>query len=148
MKLIRISETGNLTEEKVVVDDFLRAVIDATVTHYQLVGFVPPWIGYVGVEDEIPVGVCGFKGPPTEGRVEIAYGTAPGHEGQGVATKLASELVTIAQSTNPELTVFAQTLPEMNASTSILNKLGFRMTCSVNHPEDGLVWEWELERPK
>ncbi|MEZ6119002.1 MAG: GNAT family N-acetyltransferase [Pirellulaceae bacterium] len=146
MKLIGIGETGNL--EDVAVDDFLRAVIDATVTHYQLVGFVPPWIGYVGVEDEIPVGVCGFKGPPTDERVEIAYGTAPGHEGQGVATKLASELVKIAQSTNPELTVFAQTLPEMNASTSILKKLGFRMTCSVDHPEDGLVWEWELERPK
>ena len=131
-----------------VVDDFLRAVIDATVTHYQRVGFVPPWIGYVGIDGGGVVGVCGFKGAPKDERVEIAYGTAPGHEGKGIATKLASELVKIAQSTSPELTVFAQTLPEMNASTSILKKLGFRMTCSVDHPEDGLVWEWELERLK
>ena len=71
MRLIRIEETGTLSEQ-VAVDDFLREVIEATASHYQRTGFVPPWIGYVGLVDDFPVGVCGFKGQPINGRVEIA----------------------------------------------------------------------------
>lgn len=143
MKLLEIGETGTLSEQ-VLFDDFLREVVEATVAHYQRIGFVPPWIGYVGLNDGVPVGVCGYKSQPVGGRVEIAYATAPGHEGKGVATALARELVRIAQQEDRSLTVFAQTLPEENASTSILKKLGFRFVRSVDHPEDGLVWEWEL----
>lgn len=143
MRLIEIVENGILSEE-VALNDFLREVIEATVAHYQRTGIVFPWVGYVGLEDDLPVGVCGFKSPPFGGRVEIAYGTAPGHEGKGVATALASELVRIARGEEAGLTVFAQTLPEESASTSILKKLGFRMMRTIDHPDDGLVWEWEL----
>jgi [ribosomal protein S5]-alanine N-acetyltransferase len=143
MKLIEIGETGTLPVE-ITVDDFLREVIEATVAHYRRTGFVPPWIGYIGLKDGVPVGVCGYKSQPVEGRVEIAYGTARGHEGKGVATALAAELVKLARGENAGLTVFAQTLPEENASTTILKKLGFQMVRTVDHPEDGLVWEWEL----
>jgi len=143
MKFIEIGKNGEMPEE-VALNDFLRDVIEAYVAHYRRTGFVSPWIGYVGLEDEVPVGVCGFKGQPHRGRVEIAYGTAPGHEGKGVATALASELVRVAREVDEVLTVFAQTLPEESASTSILQKLGFRMIRTVDHPEDGLVWEWEL----
>jgi RimJ/RimL family protein N-acetyltransferase len=143
IKLSEISENGELPEE-VGLNDFLREVVEATVAHYRRTGFVPPWTGYVGLEDGVPVGVCGYKSQPIDGRVEIAYGTAPGHEGKGVATALAGELVRIARGENASLTVFAQTLPEENASTSILKKLGFQMMRTVDHPEDGLVWEWEL----
>lgn len=143
MRLIEIDENGNLSEE-VTLNDFLRGVIEATVAHYQSTGFVSPWTGYIGLEDDLPVGVCGFKGQPVDGRVEIAYSTAPGHEGKGVATELASELVRIARGEEANLTVFAQTLPEENASTSLLKKLGFRMMRTIDHPDDGLVWEWEL----
>lgn len=143
MRLIEVGETGTLPEE-IIVDDFLREVVEATVAHYRRTGFVPPWIGYVGLEDGLPVGVCGYKSQPVDGRVEIAYGTAPGHEGKGVATALAAELVKLARGDDASLTVFAQTLPEESASTSILKKLGFQMMRTVDHPEDGLVWEWEL----
>lgn len=143
MKLIEIGETGNLPEQ-IAIDDFLREVVEATVSHYQRIGFTSPWIGYVGLEDGLPVEVCGFKSQPVSGRVEIAYGTVPGHEGKGIATTLASELVRIAREEDRSLTVFAQTLPEENASTSLLKKLGFRFTGSVEHPEDGTVWEWEV----
>jgi hypothetical protein len=44
------------------------------------------------------------------------------------------------------VTVAAQTLPEENASTSILKKLKFSFVGSVEHPEDGLVWEWQLSK--
>lgn len=51
----------------------------------------------------------------------------------------------IAQATDKGLTMIAQTLPEENASTSILKKLGFSMIGTVEHPDNGLVWEWELQ---
>ena len=63
---------------------------------------------------------------------------------KGIATTLARELLKIAQAADNRLSVFAQTLPEENASTSILRKLGFRMTGTVEHPDDGHVWQWEL----
>ena len=167
MKLIDIPKSGEFKNE-IILDDFLREVVEATVSHYERIGFAQPWIGYVGLENTIPVGVCGFKSQPVSGRVEIAYATLPAHigrgiatalarelgaafvacikvccparpgnwcqrcgrratdSGKGVATALAGELVRVARDEEASLTVFAQTLPEENASTSILKKLGFR----------------------
>lgn len=68
----------------------------------------------------------------------------PGH---GIATSIARELVAVAKIAAPEITVTAQTLPERNASTRILEKLGFALRGTVVHPEDGEVWEWELRLP-
>jgi RimJ/RimL family protein N-acetyltransferase len=99
---------------------------------------------HIAVENDVPLGTCAFKSPPVDNRVEIAYGTLPGCEGNGVATAMATELVRIAWQEKAGLTIFAQTLPEENASTAILKKLGFRPVGTVEHPADGLVWEWEL----
>ncbi|MCA9071026.1 MAG: GNAT family N-acetyltransferase [Planctomycetaceae bacterium] len=121
---------------------FLQAGIEATQAWYQQVGFQPPWVGYIAVENESPRGLCAFKTAPNQGRVEIAYGTVPGCENQGVATAMARRLLEIAEETDPDIVVFAQTLPEENASTTILKKLGFVLSGPVEHPEDGTVWEW------
>jgi [ribosomal protein S5]-alanine N-acetyltransferase len=141
--LAPIGQHGQLPEA-ITLDDHLHMVVEMTVRHFEKIGFVPPWVGYVAVENSLPVGTCAFKSPPVDGRVEIAYGTMPGFEGRGIATAMARELVRIAQQENESLTIFAQTLPEENASTAILKKLGFRLIGSVEHPEDGTVWEWEL----
>jgi hypothetical protein len=53
-------------------------------------------------------------------------------------------LIAIARQADPTLLIAAQTLPEENASTTILRKLGFRLHGSVQHPEDGEIWEWRL----
>lgn len=143
LKLIKIGQDGQLPEA-IAPDDHLRMVVEMTVQHFEKVGFIPPWVGYVAVENSVPVGTCAFKSPPADGRVEIAYGTMPGCEGRGIATAMAKELVRIACQEDKSLTVFAQTLPEENASTSILKKLGFRLLGTVEHPEDGTVWKWEL----
>lgn len=143
MELLPIPSSGELPAG-IVADDFLKSVLEQTLSWYKRVGFHPPWVGYVGLENGQVVGVCGYKTAPMDGRVEIAYGTTPGFEGQGVATRMAWELVRLAQTHDPKITVFAQTLPEENASTSILKKLGFQCLGSVEHPEDGTVWEWEL----
>lgn len=60
---------------------------------------------------------------------------------------MARELVCMARQADPDLTVFAQTLPEEDASTAILRKLGFTLVGLVNQPEDGPVWEWECHKP-
>nr|WP_255581726.1 GNAT family protein [Cupriavidus sp. AU9028] len=104
-----------------------------------------PWGGYLAEEDGQFVGTCAYKTPPQSGQVEIAYFTFPGQEGRGVATRMARQLIGIAQREGVAVVV-AQTLPEPGASTAILQKLGFRRAGEVIHPEDGLVWQWELQR--
>jgi RimJ/RimL family protein N-acetyltransferase len=119
-------------------------VFRATAMHYRTVGFEEPWIGYLALADETPVGTCGFKSPPRDGRVEIAYFTFPEFEGLGCASAMAAELVAMARQHGSSLVVAAQTLPERNASHRVLEKLGFRHVSAIDHPEDGTVWEWQL----
>ena len=120
-------------------------VFRATAELYARVGFEEPWIGYLALADDTPIGTCGFKAKPQDGRVEIAYFTFPEFEGCGYASAMAVELVAIAREHDPFAVVAAQTLPERNASHRILEKLGFRHVDSINHPEDGMVWEWQLK---
>lgn len=143
MELLQIPETGELPVE-IGRDDFLQSLLVPTLSWYERVGFHPPWVAYVACERGEVIGVCAFKTAPRQGRVEIAYGTKPGHEGRGVATRMATELIRLAKTQDPQVKIFAQTLPEENASTSLLKKLGFQHLGSVEHPEDGTVWEWEL----
>jgi [ribosomal protein S5]-alanine N-acetyltransferase len=57
---------------------------------------------------------------------------------------MGRQLIELARKTDPSVRVTAQTLPTENASTRVLQKLGFTRIGEVNHPEDGLVWEWHL----
>jgi RimJ/RimL family protein N-acetyltransferase len=123
--------------------DVCRSMVEL----YTAVGFVPPWIGYLATAGSNVVGTCAFKGPKENGRVEIAYFTFPAFEGQGIATAMARSLIDIAFSHAPDVLVVAQTAPEKNASTTILGKLGFTFVGGIQHPEDGLVWEWQYRHP-
>ena len=145
MELIAIKESGEIAKPITSTPQVAAEVVEAMTQLYRAVGYEPPWIGYLAIENGICVGMCGFKSPPQDNRVEIAYFTFPGHESRGVATQMAAELIRLALDKMPAVTVAAQTLPEVNASTSVLKKLRFRFVDSVEHPEDGLVWEWQLE---
>ncbi|MGH9967316.1 MAG: GNAT family N-acetyltransferase [Pyrinomonadaceae bacterium] len=144
LELIAITENGELAKPVTAITTLAAEVVSATTQLYRRVGYELPWIGYLALENGICVGTCGFKSPPQNNRVEIAYFTFPGYESRGVATRMASELVRLAWDNLPALTLAAQTLPEENASTSVLKKLRFRLVGSVEHPEDGVVWEWQL----
>jgi RimJ/RimL family protein N-acetyltransferase len=146
LQLIAITQDGKLEKPLASVSPPASEVVEATTQLYKAVGYEPPWIGYLALENGSCVGSCAFKSPPKNNRVEIAYFTFPGHESRGVATQMASALIRIATNETPEVTVAAQTLPEENASTSILKKLKFSFVGSVEHPEDGLVWEWQLSK--
>jgi len=90
------------------------------------------------------IGSAGFKGPPDPaGMIEIAYGIAPVHQGQGYATEAATALLDYAFGTGRVRLARAHTLPEANASTHVLTKCGFAFIGPVIDPEDGPVWRWE-----
>jgi RimJ/RimL family protein N-acetyltransferase len=112
--------------------------------------FCEPWIhGFAVVHQSSGAIVerCGFKGPPTpEGMVEIAYGVSPGHRGKGYATETAAALAGYALSHEQVRIVRAHTFPELNASTRVLSKCGFRRVGEIIDPEDGLVWRWEKHK--
>lgn len=144
LELIGITEHGQLTRAMTSAEPPVPDVVSSTIKLYERAGYQPPWIGYLAFEKDTCVGACGFKSPPRDNRVEIAYFTFPQHESRGIATEMASELIRIANTNAPGVMVVAQTLPEENASTSILRKLGFYLVGEVEHSEDGIVWEWQL----
>jgi ribosomal-protein-alanine N-acetyltransferase len=144
MQLVPIPDTGDMAS---LIPGLPPLGADVAAAHrslYESGGFEPPWIGYFAVEHGLPVGACGFKGPPEEHQVELAYFTFPGHEGRGVGTRMARELVSLARHADPAIIIVAQTEAEEGPSTAILRKLGFRLVGTVHHAEDGEAWEWEL----
>lgn len=98
------------------------------------------------VSENTLIGNCGYKGPPTEGMVEIGYEVARDYRHRGYATEIANTLVTHAF-LQPEVnTIVAHTLPEENDSTRVLRKCGFRFVSPVEDPNDGLIWRWHLDK--
>ncbi len=144
IRRIEIGE-GGYPVETLQLSDEAKWVCEATANLYRVNGFVRPWIGYFAAVDKEVVGTCAFKSPPQNGRVEIAYFTFPAFERRGIATEMARSLIAIAQAQDTSLQIIAQTMPQENASTAILKKLGFTKTGTVCHPEDGEVWEWLLD---
>jgi RimJ/RimL family protein N-acetyltransferase len=105
-----------------------------------------PWmLGFALVEraSGAEVGSSGFKAPPADGMVELAYGVAKEFRGRGYATEAAAALVQFAADSGAVSVVRAHTLVGPNASTRVLQKCGFRLLGEVIDPEDGPVWRWE-----
>ncbi len=143
MHLHPIDEHGLHLPPMDVASGLVVDVVQAMIDLYARRGFVPPWIGYLGMQNGVCVGTCGFTSPPQDGEVEIAYFTFPDFEGQGVATSMATELIRSSRSAaGSSVDFIAHTLPQMGASTTILGKLGFVLQGEILHPEDGVVWKW------
>src|SRR5690606_6544792 len=134
VSLIPINSDGTVRGYTGALPEVMDEVLRGTVALYNIVGFEEPWLCYLALANRIPVGTCGFKSPPREGRVEIAYFTFPEAEGRGIATAMAARLLAIAKPF--PVIVAAQTLPERNASHRVLEKLGFNYVETVVHPED------------
>ncbi|GAB2786411.1 GNAT family protein [Rhabdobacter roseus] len=97
--------------------------------------------------DNLLIGSCGYKGEPDDqGCVEIGYEIRASHRQKGLATEAAQALVQNAL-TYPEVKkILAHTMPEENPSARLLQKLGFVRIGEVDHPDEGVVWRWELTR--
>ena len=144
MNLLPIPRSGEAAC-KTALSEAPKSVILQTVQMYGRRGYVEPWIGYLTAEAKDWVGTCGFTSPPVGGIVEIAYFTFQGFEGRGIATGMAQRLIAIAEQNDPSVRIIARTLTEENASNHILKKLGFVFAGTVDHPEDGKIWEWRHE---
>ena len=106
-----------------------------------------PWkigFGIVHKIDNLLIGLCAFTGPPDpDGIVEIAYSIAPAYQRKGLATEAAAALVEFATQSGRVRTVIAHTLAEINPSTRVLEKCGFKKTAEVIDEENILIWRWE-----
>jgi RimJ/RimL family protein N-acetyltransferase len=131
---IRVGEAAEAVAETA---DMTRQMLDACPRDV-------PWGAYLvaDVDTREVVGTCAFKDAPSpEGEVEIAYHTYPGYEGRGYARAMAARLLDIAKSAKR---VVAHTLPQQNASTRVLERLGFARAGEVRDAENGVAWRWEL----
>lgn len=151
-RLLRDPEAGlaGLCSNAPEIKTFLLPLLQQALDFQRRVGCQTPWHGYAAVEliGNRLVGLCGFKGNPTDsGEVEIAYGTVPGFEGRGYATRMAEALQRIAFRSPAVRRVIAHTLPETNASGRVLQKSGLTFIGEVIDPEDGRVWRWEAAKP-
>ena len=108
-----------------------------------------PWVHgfHVINEERLAVGLGGFKGPPSDGVVEIAYAIVPEQQRKGHATDAARALVSYEFGHVEVQTVRAHTLPDGVASQRVLQKSGFRQVGELIDPDDGLVWRFERARP-
>jgi [ribosomal protein S5]-alanine N-acetyltransferase len=143
-RLVACDRDGGPVEPLGELPPAIRQGCDATAALYRTTGFIPPWIGYFAVFDDAIVGGGAFVAPPAHNRVEIAYFTLPEYEGRRMALRTASALLAVARSANPSIDLFAKTLPEPNASTAILSRLGFRHIGSVADDGIGEAWGWLL----
>ncbi|WP_229202416.1 GNAT family N-acetyltransferase [Pseudoduganella aquatica] len=87
------------------------------------------------------LGGCGFKGEPSDGRVEIAYGVAPAHRRQGVAFFAVQAMLELAFSSGVR-EVIAEILPENHASIAVVRKLDFRFIGSRVDGDGEVVGVW------
>jgi RimJ/RimL family protein N-acetyltransferase len=88
------------------------------------------------------VGWGGFKGPPSDGVVELGYEIAPGFRERGLATAAVGQMVAEAFAAPEVQSVIAHTLPEPGPSTRVLEKSGFDR--DGEGPES--TWRYRLER--
>jgi len=140
--LVRCGADGSPLEPIPVVPEAIAATYAASADLYRRVGFTPPWVSYVAVDSGHGVGGGAFVGPPRANRVEIAYFTLPEFQGRGYATRTATELMAIARRFAPGTTISALTLQEHNASTKLLERLGFKIFGNAHDADAGDVWEW------
>jgi ribosomal-protein-alanine N-acetyltransferase len=144
MELIPVKE--HLHENKQFTDHAdCQESIHMCVDFYKRVGFNPPWICYYVQINDYLVAAAAFKGKPVNGKVEIAYGTFPQYQHQGIGTQIADTLVQLALKTDPFIMITAKTLPEENYSARILRKNNFKFQGTIMDEEDGEVWEWQYE---
>jgi ribosomal-protein-alanine N-acetyltransferase len=114
------------------------------VDFYKRAGYNPPWICYYVRMDDDLVAAAAFKGQPINNKVEIAYGTFPQYQKQGIGTQIAKMLVDLSLQTDPSVRITAQTLKEENYSVRILRKNNFQLIGTAIDEDEGEVWEWEF----
>lgn len=142
--LVRCAPDGTPVTPLGSLPDELVANCQASAELYRRVGYVDPWVSYVAIRGDIPVGGGAFVGPPKDGLVEIAYFTLQEHQSRGYGGEVAAALVAIARAKDSSVGLKAFTLMEENPSVRILRRLGFAQVGTAQDPDAGEVWEWRI----
>ena len=126
-----------------------REAMQPSLEHLQKHPEILGWWTYLFVykPDRTLIGLGGFKGLVTEdGAVELGYEIAPAYRRRGLAAEAARGMINYAFANKQVSRVQAHTLPEKNASTGVLEKVGMEFVEAVQDPQDGEVWRWSLSR--
>jgi [ribosomal protein S5]-alanine N-acetyltransferase len=123
-------------------DPYFSEIIMMCINFYNRIGYNPPWICYLVQDHQDCIGTAVYKGKPTDGKIEIAYGVNEAFRQKGYGTMICQKLTAMARKTDPTLIITARTLPESNYSTRILEKNKYTKKGTITDPEDGEVWEW------
>ncbi len=137
-----LDPSGQLIGE---VPEAIAATYAANAELHRRLGYLPPWCSYIAVDSGVAVGGGAFVGAPRENRVEIAYFTLTESQRRGYATRTAAALIDIAHQCETKLVITALTLPHTNASSRILQRLGFHFHGMAHDADAGEVWEWRLQ---
>lgn len=144
VRLVQCDRHGAPAEDLGVLPPVLEQNCQGTAALFASIGFEPPWVGYVTVDGDRPVGGCAFVGKPKDGAVEIAYYTLEACEGRGHATQTVAHMIEIARRADPAVFLTAKTLPKENPSTRILRRNGFHFAGETSDEDIGLAWAWVL----
>lgn len=142
MQLIAIKEHLEENPEFAAHPDCQESIY-MCIDFYKKVGYNPPWVCYYVQKDGNLVAAAAFKGQPVDNKVEIAYGTFPQFQKQGIGTQIAKMLVQLSLQTDPSVRITAQTLKDENYSVRILRKNNFQLIGTAMDEDEGEVWEWE-----
>lgn len=142
MKLLPIKEHLDENKEFAANPDCQDSLYTC-IEFYKRAGFTPPWICYYVQLGGALVAAAAFKGKPLNNQVEIAYGTFPQYQKQGIGSRLVDILVQLSLKTDPAIRVTARTLLKENFSVRILRKNNFKLLGAILDDQDGQVWEWE-----
>jgi RimJ/RimL family protein N-acetyltransferase len=94
------------------------------------------------VRDGEVVGLCSYKRPPADGRVEIGYSTAPQRRGAGIATAAVAGIARIASADPSIQALIAETAIDNLASQRVLEKNGFIRIDRRIDAADGALAGW------
>jgi RimJ/RimL family protein N-acetyltransferase len=107
------------------------------------------WGGYffIHTQNRALVGSGGFHFQSDNiGTVEIGYEIASEYWNRGFATEAVHKMVDFAFADEQVTKVIAHTLADVNASNSVLQKVGMKYITEEDDPEQGKVWLWQISR--
>lgn len=88
------------------------------------------------------VGLCGYKGLPSAGSVEIAYNIAPSRQRRGHATRAVAQILSAAYRDNGVERITAATLTSNIPSQRVLQANGFE-PYGRDRDEEGELVLWQ-----
>jgi len=101
-----------------------------------------PWLApWLIVENDLVVGMLGFKAEPVANVLEVGYGVVPSARGRGVATAALYQLLDHVK--HRGFDVRAETAIWNVPSQHVLQHLGFNEVRRRSDPDDGdlIVWQ-------